>query len=41
MVEAFRKDTGNDVKVRFATAPAILRRVGGGEAADVVIAPPR
>jgi molybdate transport system substrate-binding protein len=40
VVELFRKETGVDVKVRFATAPAILQRVGGGEAADVVIAPP-
>jgi molybdate transport system substrate-binding protein len=40
VVELFRKDTGADVKVRFATAPMILQRVGGGEAADVVIAPP-
>ncbi len=40
VVEAFGKDTGNDVKIRFATAPAILQRVGAGEAADVVIAPP-
>jgi molybdate transport system substrate-binding protein len=40
MVELFRSETGIDVKVRFATAPAILQRVGGGEAADVVIAPP-
>jgi molybdate transport system substrate-binding protein len=40
VVELFRKETGADVKVRFATAPAILQRVGSGEAADVVIAPP-
>lgn len=40
VVELFRKEAGADVKVRFATAPAILQRVGGGEAADVVIAPP-
>jgi molybdate transport system substrate-binding protein len=40
VVELFRKETGVDVKVRFATAPAILQRVGGGEAADVVVAPP-
>ncbi len=40
VVELFRKEAGADVKVRFATSPAILQRVGGGEAADVVIAPP-
>jgi molybdate transport system substrate-binding protein len=38
--EAFRKETGTEVKIKFATAPAIRERVGGGEAADVVIAPP-
>jgi molybdate transport system substrate-binding protein len=36
----FRKETGTEVKIKFATAPAIQQRVGGGEAADVVIAPP-
>ena len=36
----FQKETGAEVKVRFATAPAILQRIGGGEPADVVIAPP-
>jgi molybdate transport system substrate-binding protein len=39
-VDAFRKETGTEVKIKFATAPAILQRVGGGETADVVIAPP-
>jgi len=38
--DIFRKETGTEVKIKFATAPAIQRRVGGGEAADVVIAPP-
>ena len=38
--EAFRKETGTEVRIKFATAPAIRERVGGGEAADVVIAPP-
>jgi molybdate transport system substrate-binding protein len=39
-VDLFRKDTGSEVKIKYATAPAILERAGGGEAADVVIAPP-
>jgi molybdate transport system substrate-binding protein len=39
VVELFRKEAGADVKVRFATAPAIQQRISGGEAADVVIAP--
>src|SRR5215475_3140168 len=38
--EAFHQQTGTAVKIRFATAPAIRDRVGRGEAADVVIAPP-
>jgi molybdate transport system substrate-binding protein len=38
--EAFQQQTGTAVKIKFATAPAIRERVGGGEAADVVIAPP-
>ncbi len=37
---AFNKQTGHQVKVAFATAPALRKRVGGGEAGDVVIAPP-
>jgi molybdate transport system substrate-binding protein len=37
---AFHKETGTEVKITFATAPAIQRRIGGGEAADVVVAPP-
>jgi molybdate transport system substrate-binding protein len=40
VAEAFRKETGTEVRVKFATAPAIRERVGKGEAADVVIAPP-
>ncbi len=40
VAELFRAQTGADVSIRFATAPMILQRIGGGEAADVVIAPP-
>lgn len=40
LAEAFRRETGNEVKITFATAPALRRRVGAGEAADVLIAPP-
>jgi molybdate transport system substrate-binding protein len=39
-VAAFHQQTGNDAKITFATAPAIQQRIGAGEAADVVIAPP-
>ena len=34
--DAFRKETGTEVKIKFATAPAIQQRVGGGEAADEI-----
>jgi molybdate transport system substrate-binding protein len=37
--EAFRKATGNDVKINFAPAPEIRKRVGAGVTPDVVIAP--
>lgn len=40
VIDAFRRATGHDVKATFATAPAIGKRIGGGETADVVIAPP-
>lgn len=39
VVDLFRKEIGAEVKVQFATAPVIQQRIGGGEAADVVIAP--
>ena len=39
VIEAFRRETGNDVNVVSATAPAIRKRLGEGDAADVVIAP--
>lgn len=38
--DAYKKQTGTDVKVRFATAPMILKQMGEGAKADVVIAPP-
>lgn len=39
IIEAFRRETGHDVKVAFATAPAMQRRLGSGESVGVVIAP--
>lgn len=39
-VEAFREESGHDVRITWATTPAIRKRVGDGDAADVVIAPP-
>jgi molybdate transport system substrate-binding protein len=38
--DVFREETGTAVKIKFATAPAIQQRLGAGEAADLVIAPP-
>lgn len=40
LIDAFRRETGHDVKVEFATAPAIRKRLAGGETVDVLIAPP-
>jgi molybdate transport system substrate-binding protein len=37
---AYAKQSGNEVKITFNTAPEIRKRVGAGEAFDVVIAPP-
>lgn len=39
VIDAFRRDTGSDVKVFFATAPAILEQIIGGAAVDIVAAP--
>ncbi|HSN40648.1 MAG TPA: substrate-binding domain-containing protein [Burkholderiales bacterium] len=38
---AFRKESGHEAKITFATAPQLRKRVDGGEVADVVIAPPK
>jgi molybdate transport system substrate-binding protein len=37
--DVFRKRTGNNIKITFATTPEIRRLVGAGETPDVVIAP--
>ncbi len=37
-VEAFREESGQDVRITWATTPVIRKRVGGGKTADVVIA---
>ena len=37
---AYAKQSGNEVKITFNTAPEIRKRIGAGEAFDVVIAPP-
>jgi molybdate transport system substrate-binding protein len=40
VIDAFRRETGDEVKVTFATAPTIRKRLSSGEIADVLIAPP-
>jgi molybdate transport system substrate-binding protein len=40
VADQFRKDTGHRARIQFNTAPQIDKRLGGGEVADVVIAPP-
>ncbi|MGH7824386.1 MAG: substrate-binding domain-containing protein [Candidatus Binatia bacterium] len=40
VIDAFRRETGRDVTVTFATAPEIRKRLAGGEMVDMVIAPP-
>jgi len=40
VIDSFRRETGHDVTVTFATAPSILKRLGDANIADVVIAPP-
>src|SRR5258708_17528904 len=37
---AYKKQSGHDVNIAFNTAPEIRKRIGGGDAFDVVIAPP-
>ena len=39
VVDAFRRQTGDDVKITFATAPAIRKRLNSGEMFDLMIAP--
>jgi len=39
-VEQFQRATGNKVRIQFATAPQLARRLADGEAADILIAPP-
>src|SRR5262245_54462329 len=40
VIEAFQRETGHDVKVTFATAPAILKRISSAEPLDAVVGPP-
>src|SRR5262245_26450575 len=36
----FGKQSGHVIKVTYATAPELRRRIGGGEVVDVLLAPP-
>ena len=40
VIDAFRRETGDEVIVSFATAPELRKRLASGESADIVIAPP-
>lgn len=40
VIDAFQRETGHHVKVTFATAPTILKRIGGAEPLDAVVGPP-
>lgn len=40
LASAFHRDTGHQVAITFATAPALRSKVNAGEAADVLFAPP-
>lgn len=39
VIEAFRRETARQVRIDFATAPEIRKRIAGGAAPDVIIAP--
>jgi molybdate transport system substrate-binding protein len=41
VIDAFRRESNYAVRVSFATAPAILKKIGGGESVDLVVAPPK
>jgi molybdate transport system substrate-binding protein len=38
--EQFQRETGHQVKFTFGTAPQLRQRLGAGEAADILVAPP-
>ncbi len=40
IIAAYHRKTAHEVRVKFATAPAILNGINGGETVDLVIAPP-
>ena len=40
LAETHRKQSGDEVKLKFETAPALRKLLAAGEAADVIVAPP-
>jgi Bacterial extracellular solute-binding protein len=40
VIDSYQRETAHNVKVTFATAPTILKRIGEANIADLVIAPP-
>lgn len=40
LVEAYRKQGGDEVKLTFETAPVLPKRLAAGEVADIIIVPP-
>lgn len=38
--DAFQRHSGQDVRITWATTPAIRKRIGDGEVSDVLIVPP-
>ncbi|MEO7403317.1 MAG: substrate-binding domain-containing protein [Burkholderiales bacterium] len=41
LAEAFHKTSGHKVIIKYGTAPQLAKRLAEGEAADILIAPPR
>jgi molybdate transport system substrate-binding protein len=40
VVEVYKRNTGNEIKIQFETTPGIRKRLAEGEMADIVILPP-
>jgi molybdate transport system substrate-binding protein len=38
--DAFKRTSGNEVKIQFNTAPQLAKKLADGEVADILIAPP-
>ena len=40
LVEAYRKQSGDEVRLKFETAPAMMKLLAAGEVTDIIVAPP-